>query len=65
MPLVVKYDFDLDGRKFGGLRLFLKRYPKTKKIIIVSKDKEAEEKRGKTIIEIVPLWKYLLTKLES
>ncbi|MBA3064887.1 ATP-binding protein [bacterium] len=63
LPIEVKYDsdFDLDGRKFDGIRLFLKRYPRTKKIIIVSKDKEAEVKRGQTIIRIVPLWKYLLT----
>ncbi|MBA3052443.1 ATP-binding protein [bacterium] len=62
LPIEVKYDsdFDLDGRKFDGMRLFLKRYPKTKKIIIVSRDKEAEERRGQTVIKIIPLWKYLL-----
>ena len=61
LPIEVKYDSDIDlnGRKFDGIKLFLKTYPKTKKVIIISRDKEAEVKHGRAIVKIVPLWKYL------
>lgn len=57
-----KYETRLnwDDKKYGGVKLFLRRYPQTKKITIVSKSAELEFKEGKTTITVIPAWKRLL-----
>ena len=61
-PLEVKYisTFDLKDRRFSGLRLFLRRHPKTKRALIISKNIEAEAKANSTEVRVIPLWKFLL-----
>jgi hypothetical protein len=60
--LEVKYESDIDwkDKKFSGVKLILKRYPKTKKVSIISKDKTATFKEGKINIEVLPAWRHLL-----
>lgn len=62
LPIEVKYesDFDWGSKKFAGLKLFLKDFPKTEEAIIVSKDVETELKEGRTTVKVIPLWKFLL-----
>ncbi len=57
----VKYDssFDWQDKRFKGARLFIKRYPGTKKINIISKDVEKIVRNGKIEISVIPAWKYL------
>ncbi|MEW5758963.1 MAG: ATP-binding protein [Candidatus Omnitrophota bacterium] len=58
----VKYqsEINLKDKKFDGLRLFLKRFPKNKKISVISKDNERMLKEAGQMIEVIPAWKYLL-----
>jgi predicted AAA+ superfamily ATPase len=58
----IKYDskFDWHDKRFMGVRLFLRRYPQTEQVVIVSKDKEAHFKEEKTKISVIPAWKFLL-----
>ena len=62
IPVEVKYtsDFNWRDKRFSGIKLFLKRFPKTKKALIISKDVETEIDEGKVTIRIIPLWKFLL-----
>ncbi len=59
----VKYDsrFDWQDKRFRGVKLFLKRYPQTKKITIITKDVEETIQDNKVTISIIPAWKYLLS----
>jgi hypothetical protein len=61
MPIEVKYisQFDWQDKRFSGLRLFLHRFPRTKKIVIVSKDVQERTRIGKASLKIIPLWKFL------
>jgi len=61
-PIEVKYSagFDWESKKFAGMKLFLHRYPKVKKALVVTKDTETQTKEGPVAISTVPLWKYLL-----
>lgn len=61
-PIEVKYDssFDWQNKRFSGLKLFLKRYPQTKKAFIITKNIEASITEKQTHIQAVPLWKWLL-----
>ena len=63
LPVEVKYQSSIDwaDRKFSGMKLFLKRYPKTSKALVISKDKEAEFKENGVVIKVMPLWKFLLS----
>jgi len=62
LPVEVKYisEFNWQDKRFSGVKLFLRRFPKTKEILIISKDVETEIKKGNTTIKVVPLWKFLL-----
>lgn len=66
MPIAieVKYDskFDWQDKKFAGTRLFVKRYPMTRKIIVISKNVEKAIRDGKLDISVVPAWDYLISK---
>lgn len=63
-PIEVKYSsgFDWKDKKCAGIKLFLRRYPQTKKVLVVTKDTESQLKVGKATIETIPLWKFLLRK---
>jgi len=62
LPIEVKYDsdFDLNDKRFAGMKLFLKKYPRIKSFIVISRNKEREIKYNRTWIKIIPLSKYLL-----
>ncbi len=62
MPVEVKYSsgFDRQDRKFSGINLFLRRFPGTKEVLIISKDYESEIKEKETTIKVLPLWKFLI-----
>jgi len=63
LPVEVKYisDFDWQDRRFSGVKLFLRRFPRTKKVLIISKDINTETTRKDVIIKVIPTWKFLLT----
>lgn len=60
----VKYDskFDWQDKRFGGVKLFIHRHPKTEEITIISKDREAHFKDGKVKINVTPAWRFLLSE---
>ena len=60
-PIEVKYvtSFDWKDKKFSGIRLFRRRYPSTRKVVIVSKNVEAHMMDGSFSISVTPLWKFL------
>jgi len=62
LPIEVKYvaSFDWHDKRVAGIKLFLRSYPKTKKVIVVSQNIEAEERVQNQTIQIAPLWKFLL-----
>ena len=61
LPIEVKYSsgFDWQDRKFSGIKLFLRRFPRTKETLIISKDSKIEMKEQNIIIKVLPLWKFL------
>jgi len=61
VPIEVKYSagFDWQDRKFSGIKLFLRRFPRTKEVLIISKDSELEMKEQNITIKVLPLWKFL------
>ncbi|MBI5183963.1 MAG: ATP-binding protein [Nitrospinae bacterium] len=63
LPIEVKYisSFDWTDRRFSGIKLFLHRFPNTEKVLLISKDVETEIKVNRTKIEIIPLWRFLLS----
>lgn len=64
LPVEVKYTagFDWQDRKFLGIKLFLRRFPRTKEVLIISKDSELEKKEQNITIKVLPLWKFLIRK---
>lgn len=62
LPIEAKYitAFDWKDKRFSGIRLFLRRFPKTKKVLLVSKSVEKEVTVDSVDIVVVPLWKFLL-----
>jgi len=60
-PIEVKYSsgFDWQDRKYSGIKLFLRRFPRTREALIISKDFESEMKEQNTAVKILPLWKLL------
>ena len=62
LPIEVKYlsSFDVDDRRYAGLKLFLKRFPKSNRAVVVTRAVDKEEKIGTTPVRRVPLWKFLL-----
>lgn len=63
LPVEVKYGsgFDWRDKRFAGPRLFLRRFPQARRVLIVSKDIEDELQENKTTIKVIPLWKFLLS----
>ncbi|MBU0600579.1 ATP-binding protein [bacterium] len=61
MPVEVKYisNFDWQDKGYKGIRLFLRRFPQTKEVLIISKDVETELKENSVVVRIIPLWKFL------
>lgn len=57
----VKYDskFDWQHKKFAGAKLFIKRYPRTKELTIISKSVEQAIEVNGLSISVIPAWKYL------
>ncbi|MBM4270661.1 MAG: ATP-binding protein [Deltaproteobacteria bacterium] len=62
LPVEAKYVVNLDwkDKRLTGLRLFLRRFPKTKKIFLVTMSFEGESTLDNAKIMAVPLWKFLL-----
>jgi len=62
LPIEVKYmsTIDLTDKRFSGIKLFLRRFPKTRKVLVISKNIEAHQTLDKAVIDVVPLWKFLL-----
>jgi hypothetical protein len=62
LPIESKYVSIMDwkDRRLAGLRLFLRRFPKTKQVILVTKNFEGESTMDTAKIIAVPLWKFLL-----
>ena len=65
-PVEVKYvsSFDESDKRYAGLRLFLRRFPVTKKAVIVTRTVDGEDKINGTPVRCVPLWKFLLGPAE-
>lgn len=63
-PIEVKYSSNINwqDKRLDGIRLFLKRYPRVKKVLIITKDSDFEIKSGKIVIKATPLWRLLLAK---
>lgn len=62
MLVEVKYDsdFDWESRKFVGIKKFINDFPKTKEVILISKNVHKELREKQTTIKVLPLWKFLL-----
>ncbi|OIN96403.1 hypothetical protein AUJ66_06375 [Candidatus Desantisbacteria bacterium CG1_02_38_46] len=58
----VKYmsEFEWQDKRFAGVRLFLRRFPSTKEVTIISKNVERELEESGIKIIVIPLWKFLL-----
>ncbi len=58
----VKYEdtFDWADRRYGGVRLFLRRFPKCRRVTIVTRDAVGAVNVGETEVTALPLWRYLL-----
>ena len=66
LPVEAKYvdAIDWNDRRLSGLRLFLRRFPGTKQMVLVTKNFEGETKIAEASIIAVPLWKFLLNSSE-
>jgi predicted AAA+ superfamily ATPase len=60
-PIEVKYvtSFDWKDKRFSGIRLFQRRYPSTRKVLVVSKNVETQMTADTLSISVTPLWKFL------
>ena len=63
IPIETKYisSFDWKKKQFAGIKLFLRRFPNTKKVIIITKSVEAKTKLNGTKIILIPAWRFLLS----
>ena len=63
IPIETKYISSFDGKdkQFAGIKLFLRRFPNTKKTIIITKSVEAKTKLNGTKIILIPAWRFLLS----
>jgi predicted AAA+ superfamily ATPase len=62
LPVEVKYVAELDwkDKRISGLRLFLRRFRKTKRAVLVTRNFEGETTLDAASVIAVPLWKFLL-----
>ncbi len=63
MPVEVKYisAFDWKDRRFSGFKLFLRRFPQTRKGLLITRNVDTVIKSNHTEIIAVPLWRFLLS----
>ena len=63
VPIEAKYISSLDwsDRRFAGLKLFLRRYPDTKKALVITKEIQEKTRFNKTAVHLIPAWRFLLT----
>lgn len=63
LPIEVKYldNFDWQDKRYAGIRLFLRRFPATKEALVITKNVEMTLKVNGVEIDVVPLWKFLLS----
>ena len=63
LPIEAKYisSFEWNDRRFAGMRLFLRRFPRTRKALLITKTVDTDLKSGHAEIEVVPLWRFLLS----
>lgn len=61
VPIEVKYmtTFDWKDKRFDGVRLFLRRFPNVKNILLITKSIELTTSVNNVIVHVVPLWKFL------
>lgn len=61
LPIEVKYIavFDWNDRRFDGIRLFLRRFPTVKEILLITKSVELSTTVNNITVHVVPLWKFL------
>lgn len=62
VPIEAKYVDSLDwkDKRLSGLRLFLRRFPETKRMLLVTKNFEGETVLDAASVTALPLWKFLL-----
>jgi predicted AAA+ superfamily ATPase len=63
IPVEVKFISSLDWseKKFSGIKLFLRRFPRTREVLLITRSVDTELKEGQTIVRAVPLWRFLLS----
>ena len=63
VPVEVKYIsvFDWNDRRFAGIRLFLRRFPKTSRALLITKNVETRLTVNKAEIKAIPIWRFLLS----
>lgn len=63
LPVEVKFISSLDWseKKFAGIRIFLRRFPETREVLLITRSVEAELKVGQSIVRAIPLWRFLLS----
>ena len=61
LPIEFQYISSFDGvvRRYSDLKLFLKRFPKSKPAVVVSRADVKDGKIGVAPVHCVPLWKFL------
>jgi hypothetical protein len=62
-PVEVKFISSLDWseKKFSGMKLFLRRFPETREVLLITRSVETELKAGQSIVRAIPLWRFLLS----
>ena len=55
---------DWQDRRLSGLFLFLRRYPRSRRALIVTQSVEGQKEEDRCSIDAVPLWKFLLRSEE-
>ena len=60
-PVDVRYEMVTDGelRRYDGLKLFIHRFPRTRKAVVVTRNAEDTIQIDRTEVRAVPLWKFL------
>jgi uncharacterized protein len=63
IPVEVKFISSLDWseKKFSGIKLFLRRFPRTREVLLITRSVDTELKEGQTIVRAIPLWRFLLS----
>jgi len=59
----VKFISSLDWseKKFSGIKLFLRRFPDAREVLLITRSVETELKVGQAIVRATPLWRFLLS----